>query len=57
MFKALGQDEIDIVVNAMEEVKFQEGATVITEGEPGNVLYVVEEGSLDCFKKVNPEVS
>ena len=57
MFKALGQDEIDIVVNAMEEVKFQEGQTVITEGEPGNVLYVLEEGNLDCFKRINTEVS
>ena len=57
MFKALGQDEMSIVVNAMEEVKFEEGAVVITEGEPGNVLYIVEEGRLDCFKKVSADVS
>lgn len=55
MFKALGQDEMSIVVNAMEEVKFEEGAVVITEGEPGNVLYIVEEGRLDCFKKVSTD--
>ena len=50
MFKALGEDEIAIVVDAMEEKKFTQNETIITEGEPGNVLYVVEEGSLDCFK-------
>jgi cAMP-dependent protein kinase regulator len=37
----------------MEEAKFEQGATVITEGEPGNVLYIVEEGQLDCYKKVS----
>ena len=44
MFKALAQDEIAIVVDAMEEAKFDANATIITEGEPGAVLYVVEEG-------------
>ena len=41
----------------MEEAKFEQGATVITEGEPGNVLYIVEEGQLDCYKKVSDSVS
>lgn len=45
------------MVNAMEEAKFEQGATVITEGEPGNVLYIVEEGQLDCYKKVSDSVS
>ena len=45
------------MVNAMEEAKFEQGATVITEGEPGAVLYIVEEGQLDCYKKVSDSVS
>ena len=57
MFKALGDSEIAIVVDAMEEKRFNADATVITEGEPGSVLFVVEEGSLDCFKKTDPNVS
>ena len=48
---------MSIVVNAMEEAKFEQGATVITEGEPGAVLYIVEEGQLDCYKKVSDSVS
>ena len=44
MFKALGEDELTIVVNAMEEKRFNAGETVITEGEAGSVLFVVDEG-------------
>jgi len=50
MFKALGSEELNIVVDAMEEKKFEQGATVITEGEAGSVLFVVEDGKLDCSK-------
>ena len=57
MFKALGQEELNIVVDAMEEKAFQVGQTVITEGEAGSVLYVVEEGELDCKKRLDPNVS
>ena len=54
MFKALGEDELTIVINAMEEKKFDAGQTVITEGEAGSVLFVVDEGQLDCKKTLNP---
>lgn len=54
MFKALDVTELNIVIDAMEEKKFDAGATVITEGEAGSVLYVVEEGQLDCSKKLDP---
>ena len=35
----------------MEEKKFLNGETVIKQGDIGEVLYVVESGELDCFKK------
>ena len=57
MFKALGDAELNIVVDAMEEKKFEAAQTVITEGEAGSVLYVVEEGQLDCKKRLDPNVS
>ena len=44
MFKALGEEELTIVINAMEEKKFDAGETVITEGEAGSLLFVVDEG-------------
>jgi len=44
MFKALNEDEMDVVVDAMAETRFKPGDYVIKEGEAGAVLYVVEEG-------------
>ena len=57
MFKALGTEELNIVVDAMDEKRFTAGQTVITEGEAGSVLYVVEEGQLDCSKLLDPSAS
>lgn len=51
MFMALEEGEMDIVLDAMDEKKAKAGETVITEGEKGDVLYVVEEGTLECFKQ------
>jgi hypothetical protein len=56
MFKALGEEEMAIVIDAMQEVKHAAAETVITEGEPGAVLYVVEAGKLDCYKKLTKGV-
>lgn len=51
MFKALNKDELDIVIDAMAEKRFNAGEVVIKQGDAGAVLYVVEEGQLDCFKQ------
>jgi cAMP-dependent protein kinase regulator len=51
MFKALNKDELDIVIDAMAEKKISPGEVVIKQGDAGAVLYVVEEGQLDCFKR------
>jgi len=51
MFMALDADELNVVIDAMDEKKVVVGETVIKEGEKGEVLYVVEEGTLECFKK------
>ena len=34
----------------MEEKKFKIDEKVITQGEGGDCLYIVETGSLSCFK-------
>merc|ERR1712178_454731 len=38
----------------MQKVSFAAGQTVITEGEDGDVLYVVETGKLACSKVLQP---
>jgi cAMP-dependent protein kinase regulator len=50
MFKNLAEEEMHIVIDAMDEKTFNSGETVINEGDAGAVLYVVEAGELDCFK-------
>lgn len=51
MFSVLDDKERDIVIGAMEECRFKTGDWVIKQGDPGDVLYVIDEGNLDCFKK------
>lgn len=35
----------------MDEKVFSSGQNIITQGEDGDVLYVVDKGELDCFKR------
>lgn len=51
MFSALEEKEKEIVINAMEEKHFKAGEWVIKQGEDGDHLYVVDQGSLKCFKR------
>jgi len=39
----------------MKECFFKDGQKVIEQGEDGNVLYMIENGTLDCFKIINKE--
>ncbi len=51
MFNTLDDNDLNVVIDAMDEKRVSAGVNVIVEGENGNELYVVEEGELDCFKK------
>lgn len=55
MFSALDEKEKRIVIDAMEERFFKSGENVITQGEDGDVLYVVDSGKLDCFKRMTKD--
>jgi len=55
LFSNLDENEESTVVNAMQEVTFEEGDHVITEGDKGDCLYIVSEGEFDCFKRINGE--
>jgi cAMP-dependent protein kinase regulator len=50
MFKSLDVEDLEIVINAMKEIKFSQGAQVIKQGDDGDELYFVFSGSLDCNK-------
>ena len=48
MFSALEEKELAIVIDAMEVKEFKEGDTIMTQGDDGDVLYLIGEGTLDC---------
>jgi len=50
MFSCLNPSELEIVLNAMQQVKKQPGDVIIREGDDGDNLYVVESGVLTCTK-------
>ncbi|MCQ2815772.1 MAG: cyclic nucleotide-binding domain-containing protein [archaeon] len=49
-FSNLDSKDLQIVIDAMEEVKFEGEQNVIVQGETGDVLYIVDKGKLECFK-------
>lgn len=54
LFKSLNESELDIIINAFEKARFKPGDIIFTQGKPGNVAYLVEEGELTCEKILRP---
>mmetsp|Transcript_38933 Transcript_38933/g.121625 ORF Transcript_38933/g.121625 Transcript_38933/m.121625 type:complete len:403 (+) Transcript_38933:68-1276(+) len=52
MFSELETQDMETILMAMKEVTFESGKKVITEGENGDYLFVIEKGSLDCIKVI-----
>lgn len=50
LFKSLKDNEIALLADSMKEVEFDAEKDVITQGEKANAFYIVEEGSVKCFK-------
>lgn len=55
MFMSLDDKDLNVVIDAMDEKKFKAGETVIQEGDNGDVLYIVESGTLSCHKIIEGE--
>lgn len=55
MFSELEPNDLETILNAMKEATFEQGKKVITEGEDGDYLFVIEKGALDCIKVINGE--
>eukprot|EP00397_Hematodinium_sp_SG-2012_P041362 GEMP01045534.1.p1 GENE.GEMP01045534.1~~GEMP01045534.1.p1 ORF type:complete len:420 (+),score=96.47 GEMP01045534.1:245-1504(+) len=50
LFAALNESELGTVVDVMMERRVEPKVRVINEGDDGDVLYVIEKGTLDCYK-------
>ena len=46
----MSDSDYNILINAMEEMEVEPQAMVIKEGEPGEEVYILDEGELECFK-------
>lgn len=55
LFSALEKADMDIILMAMKEMKFDAGMKVINEGDDGDYLFVIEQGTLDCIKNIGGE--
>lgn len=55
LFNTLDPAATEVLVQAMEERKFAAGDKVITQGDEGDALYIVDAGKLECAKAVSPQ--
>lgn len=51
VFNNLDEKELNTVIDAIDERRFTAGDIVISEGDNGDLLYIVEKGELACSKK------
>ena len=54
LFNSLEDKELKTVIDSFEEKRYKAGENVITQGEEGDVLYLVDSGDLDCEKVFKP---
>ena len=52
LFQSLNKEDIGIVIDAMEEVHAEPEQAIITEGERGDTLFIIDEGEFDCYKVI-----
>uniref|UniRef100_A0A0G4HIE2 cAMP-dependent protein kinase regulatory subunit n=1 Tax=Chromera velia CCMP2878 TaxID=1169474 RepID=A0A0G4HIE2_9ALVE len=55
LFSALEAKDLETVILAMQEKTLKAKERPICQGDDGDVLYVVEKGILDCYKKFDGE--
>ena len=54
-FGGLADASLDLLVSMLVERRFDQGATVVAEGEPGRSMFIVHSGALVVGKRGNSE--
>ncbi|RXG85748.1 cyclic nucleotide-binding domain-containing protein [Bradyrhizobium zhanjiangense] len=52
-FGGLPDPGLDLLISMLVERRFDAGATVVAEGEPGRSMFIVESGRLSVSKRTN----
>jgi len=55
LFQSLEEKDFNTVIDAMQEKVLEESTRIIQQGDDGDILYVVESGELECYKKFSGE--
>jgi len=55
IFNSLEEKEINTVIDAMKEKCYKVDEYVIKQGESGDCLFLIDSGTLDCFKVFKKE--
>lgn len=55
LFKTLSNEDMDVILGAMLEKVCEKDSHIIEQGDDGDCLFVVEDGTVNCFKKVDGE--
>lgn len=55
LFRKLDNKKRTAVLGAMKEVHYGVNETVIVQGDDGDFFYVVDSGTLDCFKRMSDD--
>jgi cAMP-dependent protein kinase regulator len=53
MFDGIDPVDMETIILAMKECLFTPSTKVIEEGESGDYLFVIEKGTLECFKQID----
>jgi len=55
MFNSLEEKDLSVIIDAMGEVIVKTEEKIIEQGDDGDFLFIVETGTLDCFKKIGDD--
>ncbi len=53
LFNSLDEKELTFVIDAFEEKRYVKGDYAIRQGDQGDVLFLIESGTLNCYKTFN----
>ena len=51
VFKDLNDKQRELLISSLSLLKFSNGTKIVSEGDPGDLLYIIKEGSVVCTQQ------